>query len=109
VTNPAEFNPATSRYLNSAAFSTSTGFNFGNLAPTLSWVRGFWDKQEALTIGRTFRIKERFSFDTSADFTNPFNLVRWSNPNTSRLSPAFGQVTATAPGRTTQINVALKF
>ncbi|MEO8097902.1 MAG: carboxypeptidase regulatory-like domain-containing protein, partial [Acidobacteriota bacterium] len=62
VTNPADFDPATSRYLNAAAFTTSTGFNFGNLAPTLSWARGFWDKQEALTIGRTFRINERFSF-----------------------------------------------
>jgi hypothetical protein len=27
----------------------------------------------------------------SADATNPFNLVRWSNPNTNRVSPAFGK------------------
>jgi hypothetical protein len=109
VTNPADFDPVTSRYLNAAAFTTSTGFNFGNLAPTLSWVRGFWDKQEALTIGRQIRVTERLLLDVSADATNPFNLVRWSNPNTSRLSPAFGQVTATAPARTMQINAALKF
>jgi hypothetical protein len=109
VTNPADFDPATSRYLNSAAFTTSTGFNFGNLAPTLSWVRGFWDKQESLTIGRTFRFTERLALDLSADAINPFNLVRWSNPNVNRVSAAFGQVTATAPGRTMQINAALKF
>jgi hypothetical protein len=109
VTNPADFDPATSRYLNSAAFTTSTGFNFGNLAPNLSWVRGFWDKQESLSIGRIFRVHERVSLDLSADATNPFNLVRWSNPNTNRVAAAFGQVTATSPGRTMQINAALKF
>ncbi len=109
VTNPADFDPATSRYLNAAAFTTSTGFNFGNLAPSLSWVRGFWDKQESLSIGRIFRLNERVSLDLSADATNPFNLVRWSNPNVNRVNAAFGQVTATAPGRTMQINAALKF
>lgn len=109
TTNPADFDPQTSRYLNAAAFTTSTGFNFGNLAPTLSWVRGFWDKQESLSIGRIFKIKENLNLDLSADATNPLNLVRWSNPNTNRVSPAFGQVTATAAGRTMQINAALKF
>jgi len=109
VTNPADFNPATSRYLNAAAFTTTTGFNFGNLAPTLSWARGFWDKQESLSIGKAFRFNERWLLDVSADATNPFNLVRWSNPNTNRLSPAFGTVTATAPGRTMQLNAMLKF
>lgn len=109
ITNPADFDPATSRYLNAAAFTPTTGFNFGTLAPTLSWVRGFWDKQEALTIGRVFRIKERLTLDLSADAINPFNLVRWGAPNTNRVSPAFGQVTSAAPGRTVQINAALKF
>jgi hypothetical protein len=109
TTNPRDFDPQISRYLNSAAFTTSTGFNFGNLAPTLSWVRGFWGKQEALTIGRTFKITERLMFDFSADATNPFNFVRWNNPNTNLLSPAFGSVTGTAAGRTLQMNAALKF
>jgi len=109
VTSPGDFSPATSRYLNSAAFTTSTGFNFGNLAPNLSWVRGFWSKQEALTIGRTFPIRERVKFELSADATNPFNFHRWSNPNTTLTSAAFGTVTAAADGRTFQINAAVKF
>jgi hypothetical protein len=109
TTNPREFDPAKDRYLNSAAFSPSTGFNFGNLAPTLSWVRGFWGKQEALTLGRVFRIREGVSFDFSVDATNPFNFVRWGNPTTNLLSPAFGSVTSAAAGRTLQVNGALKF
>jgi len=108
VTSPGDFTP-TSKYLNVAAFTTSTGFNFGNLAPNLSWVRGFWSKQEALTIGRAFRLTEKFKLDLSADATNPFNFHRWNNPNTTLTSAAFGTVVGTADGRTLQMNMAVKF
>ncbi|MFB3777634.1 MAG: carboxypeptidase regulatory-like domain-containing protein [Bryobacteraceae bacterium] len=108
VTNPREFTP-TSKYLNAAAFQTTTDFNFGNLAPVLSWVRGFWGKQEALTLGRVFSVTERFKLDFSVDAVNPFNFHRWGAPNTNLLSPAFGTVTSASDGRTLQVNAALKF
>jgi len=118
TTNPRDFDPATSKYLNSAAFTTSTGFNFGNLAPTLSWVRGFWGKSEMLTLGRDFKVKERTTLEFSVDAMNPFNFVRWANPNTGLVNAAFGKVTAVQTpgtgqaqpgGRTLQVNAALKF
>jgi len=108
VTNPRDFTP-TSKYLNAAAFTTSTGFNFGNLAPTLSWVKGFWSKQEALTVGRVISMTERIKLDLSADAVNPFNFHRWNNPNTTLTSAAFGTVTGASDGRTLQINAAVKF
>ena len=109
TTNPRDFNPSTSKYLNAAAFTTSTGFNFGNLNPNLSWVRGFWYKEENLTIGRIFPIKERLKFDFSIDASNPFNFVRWGNPNTTLTSAAFGTVSSVSPGRTLQVNAKLVF
>lgn len=108
VTNPREFTPQ-SKYLNAAAFTTSTGFNFGNLAPTLSWVRGFWSKQEAFTVGRVISFTDRVKFDFSVDAVNPFNFHRWTNPNTTLTSAAFGTVTGAADGRTLQINGTLRF
>ena len=108
VTNPRDFTP-TSKYLNSAAFTASTGYNFGNLAPVLSWVRGFWSKQEAFSIGRVISVTERLKLDLSADATNPFNFHRWNNPNTTWTSAAFGTVTDTADARTLQINAAVRF
>jgi hypothetical protein len=115
TTNPRDFDPATSKFLNAAAFSTTTGFQFGNLAPTLSWVRGFWGKQESLTIGRVFSITEKLKLDFSADAVNPFNFHRWANPTAqsgglTSYSTAFGKVTGTQDaGRTLQINATVKF
>jgi hypothetical protein len=109
-TNPRDFNPASSKYLNAAAFSLTTGFNFGTMAPAPSWVRGFTAKSESLTLGRIFCFKERLTFDLSVDATNPFNFVRWTNPATNLASPTtFGVVTAAAAGRTLQINGKLSF
>jgi hypothetical protein len=108
VTNPREFTPS-SKYLNKAAFSTNTGYTFGNLAPVLSWVRGFWGKQEALTIGRVFTIHERLKLDFSVDATNPFNFHRWGAPSTTITSAAFGSVTSASDGRTLQINTVIRF
>jgi hypothetical protein len=108
VTSPADFTPA-SKYLNAAAFTSSTGFNFGNLAPVLSWVRGFWSKSESLTVGRVFTLRESLKFDLSVDAVNPFNFHRWNNPNTTLTSAAFGTVTGAADGRTLQVNATVRF
>ena len=108
VTNPRDFSPS-QKFLNAAAFTTSTGYNFGNLASNLSWVRGFWFKEENLTLGRVFPIKERVKLDFSIDASNPFNFVRWGAPNTTLTSAAFGTVSSVSPGRTMQVNAAIKF
>ena len=108
VTDPRSFNPA-SKFLNAAAFTTTTGFNFGELNPNLSWVRGFWYKEENLSAGRIFSIKEKAKLDFSVDAFNPFNFVRWGAPNTTLTSAAFGTVTTTANPRTLQVNAALRF
>ena len=109
TTNPRRFEPAKDKYLNPAAFSTTTGFEFGNLAPTLSWVRGFWGKQESLTLARIFSMTDKLKVDFRADAVNPFNLHRWGTPNTQLISAAFGKVTSASDGRTLQISAALKF
>ena len=53
--------PSPTRFLNAAAFTTSAGFNFGNLNNNLSWVRGC-GQDENLTVGRVFE-SEQVKFD----------------------------------------------
>jgi hypothetical protein len=109
VTSPGDVTLNSSKFLNAAAFTTSTGFNFGNLNSSLSWVRGFWYKEEDLTFGRVFRVTEQVKFDLSVDASNPFNFHRWNNPNTSLTSGQFGIVSSVVNARTMQVNMAIKF
>ena len=69
----------------------SAAYEFGNTAPTLDWVRGFTQKAESVSMGKTFPIKERLHAQFRIDVNNPFNFVRWSNPNTSITSADYGQ------------------
>jgi hypothetical protein len=110
VTSPGDVTLNSSKYLNAAAFTTSTGFNFGNLNSNLSWVRGFWYKEEGLSVGRLFRVTEQVKLDLSVDASNPFNFHRWMNPNTSLTSGAqFGTVNSVYPARSMQANAAIRF
>jgi hypothetical protein len=108
-TDPRNFDPATDKFLNKAAFTDPGNYSFGNLAPSLDWLRGFNIKRESASINKNFRIHERVTAKIGADFTNPFNFVRWSNPVTSLTSPIFGKVTASDASRRVQINLDIKF
>jgi hypothetical protein len=108
-TNPRDFNPAVDVYLNAAAFAAPSTFQLGNTARVLDWVRGLSQKSESVSIARQVPLKERLHAVLRADVQNPFNFVRWSNPNTNITSSLFGRVTAAAGGRSIQLGLALEF
>jgi hypothetical protein len=108
-TNPRDFDPAINLYLNAAAFATPSTFALGNTARVLDWVRGFTGKSESLSLAKRIPIKERVRAVVRADATNPFNFVRWSNPNTSITSSNFGKVSGAGGGRTIQLNATVEF
>ena len=108
-TNPRKFDPVNSRYLNAAAWTVTTGWDWGNMPGNPSWLRGFWGKSESLTAGRMFRLRERMVLDFSMDATNPFNFHRWGGPSGSLTSANFGKVTSAQPGRLVQFNGSLRF
>jgi hypothetical protein len=72
-------------------------------------VRGFWQKSEAVSLGKSFPIKERLHAQFRMDVNNPFNFVRWGNPNTSITSASYGQVTSAADPRKLQLYLAVQF
>ena len=110
VTNPRNFDPAVSRYFAPAgAFVTPPSYEFGNTAPTLDWVRGFTQKAESISLGKSFPIKEKIHAQFRMDVNNPFNFVRWGGPNTSITSADYGKVTSSAEGRKVQLYLAAEF
>jgi hypothetical protein len=108
-TDPRDFNPAVDVYLNASAFGAPSTFQLGNTARVLDWVRGFSQKSESVSLAKEIPLKERLRSVLRADVQNPFNFVRWSNPNTNITSSQFGRVTAAAAGRTVQLGLALEF
>ena len=109
ATDPRSFDPATSLYLNTAAFAVPSTFQLGNTARALTWLRGFSGKSESLSLAKRIAITERVRAILRADAQNPFNFVRWSNPNTTVTSSNFGKVTGAAGGRTLQLNATVEF
>ncbi len=109
TTDPRDFDPAVSRYLAPGAFVVPPPYQFGNIAPVLDWVRGFWQKAESISLGKSFPIKERLRAQFRIDVNNPFNFVRWGDPNTSITSANYGQVTSAADPRKIQLYLAIRF
>jgi hypothetical protein len=110
VTNPRDFDPARDRYFAPVgAFVIPPANEFGNTAPTLDWVRAWWQKAESISMGKTFPIKERLHAQFRIDVNNPFNFVRWSNPNGSITSSDYGRVTGSAEGRKVQLYLTVEF
>lgn len=53
------------------------------------------------------QIHERPKFELGADFVNPFNIVRWSDPSTLPGGGTFGDVTST-PGTARDVRITAK-
>ena len=109
TTNPRDFDPAVNVYLNTAAFAAPSTFQLGNTARALDWARGFTGKSESISLAKRIPITERVRAAVRADVQNPFNFVRWSNPNTNVTASTFGKVTGASAGRTIQLNATLEF
>jgi carboxypeptidase family protein len=110
TTDPRDFNPAVDRYFAPAgAFVVPPTYQFGNTAPVLDWVRGPWQKAESVSLGKSFPIKERLHAQFRMDVNNPFNFVRWGDPNTSITSANYGAITSAADGRKVQLYLAVQF
>lgn len=110
TTDPRSFDPAVNRYFAPAgAFVVPPAYQLGNLAPTLDWVRAWTQKAEAITLSKAFPIRDRLRAQFRAEINNPFNAVRWGDPNTSITSANYGQVTSAADGRKIQLYLSLQF
>jgi hypothetical protein len=108
-TYSGSFNPATDHYLNPSAFVNPPSFQMGDTGRVLNWVRGPGLNSEALSLQKKFPLTERLNTVLRADVTDPLNIVRWSNPNTSITSASYGLISGSQPGRIIQLSLSLQF
>src|ERR1019366_7338473 len=81
--NPnSHFDPTTTTVLNPARWVNQTNETFGSAAAYYSNCR--WQRQpaESLSVGRIFRVKERYQLLIQAQFFNVFNRVQYPMPAT---------------------------
>jgi hypothetical protein len=68
--------------------------------------------QQDLTISKSFRLAEKYSFSLRADSSNVFNHTNLGTPNGDVQSPSAGQITGLAGGgsmRRMQFSATIKF
>jgi Carboxypeptidase regulatory-like domain len=93
-TNKSNFNPTTTPFWNTAAFTPAAAFTFGNEGRSLPLARSFGGKNEDFTLGKKTRLfGEKATIDFRASFFNMFNRHIFSVPNQvfgPSLQPALG-------------------
>ncbi len=134
-TNKSNFNPATTPFWNTAAFTPAAAFTFGNEGRSLPLARSFGGKNEDFTLGKKTRLfGEKATIDFRASFFNMFNRHIFSVPNQvfgpslqqafvpagtpatpgnpgcpGRLACNFGAVTDTSGPRTIQFGLKIQY
>jgi hypothetical protein len=88
--NPnSHFDPTKTLVLNPKAWTDAPAATYGVSAPY--YINNRWQRQPAenLSVGRNFRVKERYEFQVRAEFQNPFNRVFYSAPVSGYPSGAY--------------------
>ncbi len=93
-------------YLNPAAYSVPVGA-WGNAGRDS--ITGPAQLTFNGSLGRTFRLRDRYSLDLRVDSTNPLNHVTFTTWNTTILSPQFGTPFSPNPMRSLQTTLRLRF
>ena len=97
--NPnSHFDPTKTLALNPNAWSNQTTETFGDSAPYYTNCR--WQRQpaESLSLGRTFRIKEKIQLLIQAQFFNVFNRVFYPEPAAATTSTTVATYSNPFPG-----------
>ncbi|MGB6946711.1 MAG: TonB-dependent receptor [Bryobacteraceae bacterium] len=74
------YNPASTFALNPAAWANPPAGSFGTAAAYYNDYRQQRRPVENMNFGRTWRIRERMSFNLRMEFSNVFNRAFWNNP-----------------------------
>jgi hypothetical protein len=89
-----EFDPNVDRFLKPAAqFPAQPAHVFGNSTKYNPKLRGFWNKDESISLAKTFPIRENLRIDLRGEAFNILNRTVFGTGNTNLNSNTFGIVT----------------
>jgi hypothetical protein len=103
-----KFDPNVDRFFKPASeFPAQPAHVFGNSTKFNPKVRNFWNKDESVSLAKTFPITENVRIDLRGEAFNLLNRTVFGSPNANLNSNAFGQITNQA-NNPRQMQVALK-
>lgn len=97
------------RWFDTTAFTQPPAYSLGNLARTLSDVRGYNTRNADLSVFKVFAITEKLRLQFRGEAFNAFNRTRFNNPTTAFGNPNFGRITSTGDPRQMQLALKLNF
>jgi Carboxypeptidase regulatory-like domain/TonB dependent receptor-like, beta-barrel len=100
-------NPTMAEFFDTSCFVDPAANSFGNSARNVIGGPGaqFWN----MSLARQFSFLERFKLDFRADLFSVFNHQNWGSPNTSVVSPSFGEIFGKSDPRRIQLGLKLEF
>jgi len=104
-----DFNQATDRLINLAAFTAPAPFTVGNAPPTLGDLRNFPVLQEDLAITKRISLGEHWHVDLYGQAFNLFNRQRFTGIVTNFSSASFGKATGSSLPRFIQLGGKVSF
>jgi hypothetical protein len=106
----SNFDPATQRWINPAAFAVPAALTFGSSARSYTDLRAPNFYNENFGLMKKFRMHERFLLTLRGEFFNAFNRVVFGGPQGNVSNAAFGKITAQANApRQGQVALRLEF
>jgi trimeric autotransporter adhesin len=107
ITGAPLYSAPTGYFLNGAAFAAPPLGQWGNARRNS--ITGPAQFSLDASLGRTFRLRDRFNLDLRVDSTNPLNHVTYATWNTTVTSAQFGLPTAANAMRSMQVTLRLRF
>jgi hypothetical protein len=95
------------RYLNPLAFQQPALGTFGNLERNS--IRGLGNHNLDIALSRNFPLQGSQSIEVRWEAFNAFNWMQWGLPNTSLLSPTFGQISSVIQNSPRVMQFAVKY
>ncbi|MBS1824224.1 MAG: carboxypeptidase regulatory-like domain-containing protein [Acidobacteria bacterium] len=97
------------RYFDTSAFTVPDPFSFGNTGRALPDTRGPGRRNYNLSIGKNFRIKERYTATFRAEAYNLTNTPYFSFPGTNAGGNDFGLIGNSGGARQMQLSAKVQF
>lgn len=96
-------------YLNTQYIKQPAPYTFGNAAPNVAQIRGFWARTENIAIQKNWILREGIRFQLRAEALNAFNRHTFGGISTNPNSATFGDVTSVSGNRNMQLGARIDF